>query len=273
MSMAESTKRQNNAGGKAPVATPNVGQLVGLETAMSGAIGGRSVTLLDAHLSSSLRIFIFSYFHAILVFCSNFYTLPCTALSPTAALLLKLTTPLPTRVRLQTTIPAHPTLEGTLYTICPLTHLVALSTAPPKSTYHIVPLPSITTFTVVSPAPSAPAPPPYLPTPALQARAATALQRAHEKANKVNRNVSKEAQEIFDAISRILPTRWEGKDIVVMDHVTVKGPGYRSEDCRAAKEATSALARVKKVVSGKSFLARRMMTGKAVSCELAAAAI
>lgn len=36
--MAESTKRQNN---KAPVATPNVGQLVTLETAMNGAIGAK----------------------------------------------------------------------------------------------------------------------------------------------------------------------------------------------------------------------------------------
>lgn len=47
----------------------------------------------------------------------------------------------------------------------------------------------------------------------------------------------------------MLPTRWDGKDIVVMDQVVVKGPGYRSEDCRAGKEAGSALARVKKVVS------------------------
>ena len=41
VSMAESTKRQNNAGGKTQVATPNIGQLVTLETAMSGAIGGK----------------------------------------------------------------------------------------------------------------------------------------------------------------------------------------------------------------------------------------
>lgn len=47
----------------------------------------------------------------------------------------------------------------------------------------------------------------------------------------------------------MLPTKWDGKDIVVMDQVTVKGPGYRSEDCKAGKEAGSALARVKKVVS------------------------
>ena len=55
----------------------------------------------------------------------------------------------------------------------------------------------------------------------------------------------------------MLPTRWEGKDIVVMDQVIVKGPGYRSEDCRARKEAGSALARVKKVVSQLSLLAER----------------
>ncbi|KAF6233024.1 hypothetical protein HO173_008780 [Letharia columbiana] len=190
--MAESTKRQNNAAGKAPVATPNVGQLVALETAMSGAIGGK--------------------------------------------------------VRVQTTVSAHPTLEGTLYTICPLTHIVALSTTPPNTIHHLLSLPSITTLTILSPPPSVPALPPYLSTTALHARAAAALQRAHEKASRVNRNVSKEAQEIFDAISRMLPTRWDGKDIVVMDQVVVKGPGYRSEDCRAGKEAGSALARVKKVL-------------------------
>lgn len=53
----------------------------------------------------------------------------------------------------------------------------------------------------------------------------------------------------------MLPTRWDGKDIVVMDQVVVKGPGYRSEDCRAGKEAGSALTRVKKVVSSTSRLA------------------
>lgn len=55
----------------------------------------------------------------------------------------------------------------------------------------------------------------------------------------------------------MLPTKWDGKDIVVMDQVVVKGPGYRSEDCRAGKEAGSALARVKKVVS-KLYLRARI---------------
>ena len=37
------TKRQNNAVGKMPIATPNVGPppMVSLETALSGAIGAR----------------------------------------------------------------------------------------------------------------------------------------------------------------------------------------------------------------------------------------
>ena len=61
----------------------------------------------------------------------------------------------------------------------------------------------------------------------------------------------------------MLPTRWEGKDIVVMDHVVVKGPGYRSEDCKAGKEAASALGRVKKVVS-KNSVARRTGHGSGV---------
>ena len=82
------------------------------------------------------------------------------------------------------------------------------------------------------------------------ARANAALAKAKEKAAKRNPNVGKEAQEIFDAIGRQLPTRWEGKDIVVMDQVIVRGPGYRSEDCRAGKDvAPTSLARVRKVVS------------------------
>lgn len=60
----------------------------------------------------------------------------------------------------------------------------------------------------------------------------------------------------------MLPTRWDGKDIVVMDQVVVKGPGYRSEDCRAGKEAGSALARVKKVLENeRKKLAQREPKG------------
>lgn len=95
----------------------------------------------------------------------------------------------------------------------------------------------------------APGPPAPLDTEALTARANAAVAKLKEKAAKRNPSVTKEAQEIFDAIGRQLPTRWEGKDIVVMDQVIVRGPGYRSEDCRAGKDvAQGTLARVRKVV-------------------------
>ena len=82
------------------------------------------------------------------------------------------------------------------------------------------------------------------------ARANAALADAKAKAAKRNPDVSKEAQEIFDALGRQLPVRWEKKDIVVMDQVIVRGPGYKGEDCKAGKDvAQGTLARVKKVVS------------------------
>lgn len=67
---------------------------------------------------------------------------------------------------------------------------------------------------------------------------------------KINPQATREAQELFDAIARTLPTRWEKTDIVVMDQVVVKGPGYKVEDCRSGRDTQPhMLARVKKVVS------------------------
>ena len=82
------------------------------------------------------------------------------------------------------------------------------------------------------------------------ARAHAALAKEKGKAAKINTNVPKEAQDLFAAIGRQLSTRWSGNDIVVMDQVVVKGPGYMSGDCKAAKNAVAGtLERVKKVVS------------------------
>ena len=86
------------------------------------------------------------------------------------------------------------------------------------------------------------------------ARANAALERAKEKASRTNKEVGKEAQEIFDALYRQFPgTRWAGKDMVVLDAVLIKGPGYRSEDCKAGKGGEGAVGRVKKVVSFSFF--------------------
>ena len=69
-----------------------------------------------------------------------------------------------------------------------------------------------------------------------------------EAASRKNKNVSKEAQELFDGISRTLPTRWDGNSIVVMDSVVISAP-YRGEDCRAGNGVPAGtLSRVRKVV-------------------------
>ncbi|KAL9600742.1 MAG: hypothetical protein Q9219_002983 [cf. Caloplaca sp. 3 TL-2023] len=203
--MADS-KRQN-AGGKAPIATPNMGpsSIVPLESALTGAIGAR--------------------------------------------------------IRVQTTVPSQPTVEGTLFTACPITNLVAISTTAATntpSTHHILPISSIQHFTLLSappasngfPSPSTAAPAlSSVPTGALLARADAAVARLKEAASRKNKNVSKEAQDLFDGIGRTLPTRWDGNNIVVMDSVVISAP-YRGEDCRAGNGVPAGtLSRVRKVVS------------------------
>ncbi|KAK3175063.1 hypothetical protein OEA41_002309 [Lepraria neglecta] len=155
-------------------------------------------------------------------------------------------------IRIQTTNPANPTLTGTLFTVCPLSNVLALSTlGGTTGSFRIIPLNNITSFTLTAP-PSITNPlPPIQPLNinALQARARAALEKAREHAKKINPQASKEAQELFDAIARTLPTRWEKTDIVVMDQVVVKGPGYKVEDCRSGRDTQPhMLTRVKKVV-------------------------
>ncbi|KAL8645246.1 MAG: hypothetical protein Q9210_006816 [Variospora velana] len=240
--MADS-KRQN-ASAKAPVATPNMGPstTASLEAALSGTIGARSV------LPSS-----------------NFWMRSVTSqrLSEQA---LGSQAPVSradilSSIRLHTTLPSQPTIEGTLFTACPITNLVAIATTTSPNTpptHHILPISSIQTFTLFS-APSSSndfssppnTTPPLsnVPTAALLARADAAVARLKEAASRKNKNVGKEAQDLFDGISRTLPTRWDGNNIVVMDSVVISSP-YRSEDCKAGSGvAPNTLSRVRKVVS------------------------
>ena len=62
--------------------------------------------------------------------------------------------------------------------------------------------------------------------------------------------MGREAQDIFDALDKQFSARWNGKDIIVMERVVVRAPGYRGEDCRVVtKDGEGLLGRVKKVVS------------------------
>ncbi|KAI4144590.1 MAG: hypothetical protein LQ341_002622 [Variospora aurantia] len=178
------------------------------------------------------------------------------------------------RIRLHTTLPSQPTIEGTLFTACPITNLVAVATTTSPNTpptHHILPISSIQTFTLLS-APSSSndfsSPPNTIPplsnvpTAALLARADAAVARLKEAASRKNKNVGKEAQDLFDGISRTLPTRWDGNNIVVMDSVVVSSP-YRGEDCKAGSNvAPNTLSRVRKVVDNerKRFADRERRT-------------
>jgi hypothetical protein len=172
------------------------------------------------------------------------------------------------------------TLEGTLFTACPITNLVAINTSPPPPTpitpgtpalaapsdYHIIPVSRIQRFQLISLPPqsgatSAEPPAPFtnaypsiypLDIRALRNREAAAVANLQEREQRRGKGVTKEAQDLFDAFSRTMPARWDGTSIVVADAVLIAKP-YRVDDCRSLvpddTRAGPALTRVRKVVS------------------------
>ncbi|KAL4955519.1 anticodon-binding domain-containing protein [Aspergillus filifer] len=161
------------------------------------------------------------------------------------------------RVRI-TTNPASSTLEGTLFTACPITNLIAINTADAKKAqagdYHIIPISRIQSFQLLSVASEATsfsdATPPLhaLNIRALKNREASAVAKMQEGEARRGKGVTREAQDLFDAFSRTMPTRWDGASIIVTDTVII-APPYRVDDCRPVNQNdTAALARVRKVL-------------------------
>ena len=87
-------------------------------------------------------------------------------------------------------------------------------------------------------------------TEALLHRANAAVEKLKAEAAKKNKNVGKEAQDIFDAMNRMYAnTKWDGDRMVVADNVVIQRP-YKVENCTAVKGAAEeAVKRIKKVVS------------------------
>lgn len=87
---------------------------------------------------------------------------------------------------------------------------------------------------------------------ALRNREANAVAQLQEREMRRGKGVSKEAQDLFDAFSRTMPARWDGRSIVVADSVVISKP-YGAGDCRLLgnenEVAGTALTRVRKVVS------------------------
>lgn len=167
--------------------------------------------------------------------------------------------------------PASTSLEGTLFTACPITNLVAINTKPNLSPsdakqaqagdYHIIPVSRIQNFQIISlpsassnnsenPPSFADAVPPVqaLDIRALKNREATAIGKVLEGEARRGKGVTQEAQDLFDAFSRTMPAHWDKTSIVVADAVTIAAP-YRVDDCRPLVAGdTAALNRVRKVV-------------------------
>ncbi|GBG62486.1 hypothetical protein CBR_g30806 [Chara braunii] len=72
-----------------------------------------------------------------------------------------------------------------------------------------------------------------------------AIRQAEADAERIGIGVSEEGQDIFDALSKTLPVRWDKTAIVVMDDVRITDP-YRRENCSGGPLAT--LERVQKVL-------------------------
>ncbi|KAJ2964196.1 hypothetical protein NQZ79_g789 [Umbelopsis isabellina] len=90
----------------------------------------------------------------------------------------------------------------------------------------------------------------------IKQREAEAIKLASQQAARTGVGVTKEAQAIFDALSKTLPCRWAKDTIVVMDEIIITPP-YNEENCKANASSAAPLARVKKVVSNHTSLCHR----------------
>jgi len=181
-----------------------------------------------------------------------------------------------TRVRLTTTLSTI--IEGTLFVADPITNLIAINTAPPPPTpsnnnglspnsnasslpgdYHVIPANQITAFKIISLGDSGTLKDssssfenafPKIGAVNLavaKQREEVSVKKLQDHEKRVGKGVTREAQDIFDALSNTLPSRWHEAEIIVLDRVVISPP-YSVNDCKAGEGAATALQQVKKVL-------------------------
>jgi hypothetical protein len=146
--------------------------------------------------------------------------------------------------------PTASTIEGTLFTADPITNLVAINTSTsttssslPSGSYRLIPISQIISFNLISLQTSPPsstfstALPALRPVDmtALRAREAAAIRAAHAARARLGpKGTTKEHQDIFDAIARTHPAKWQPNgSILVSDSVLIDKP-YQPDNCRLA---------------------------------------
>lgn len=171
------------------------------------------------------------------------------------------------RIRI-TCAPHDKVLEGTLFTTCNVTNAIAINTAPAPPNpaaplasqpgdYHIIPFAHILNFELIGmgerQSGSAPGFDGALPSiskvdmDAIKAREEQTIREMKKKDAQKGKGVTKEAQEIFDAINRTLPTRWADNKIVVNDAVLIVPP-YTTDCLQAPPNKEQAIAHVRKIM-------------------------
>lgn len=188
------------------------------------------------------------------------------------------------RIKVRTVQPDNKTHEGILFTVDPTFNLIAINCtpAPPNPSaslaaqpgdYHIIPIRHIQSFDILSlstgknaadldaifttgneSAPSIN----KVDVRRLKEREDKAVQKKKDEQKKKGKGVSSEAQELFNVLDRIYPTRWAGESIIIMDSVRIDPP-YGADHVKAPKDKASMLPHLKRVVDGerKKILSRQ----------------
>ncbi|KAF1983555.1 hypothetical protein K402DRAFT_406794 [Aulographum hederae CBS 113979] len=250
-----SAKRQSLAG---RVATPKIGgQPINDDSLLSLAIGAQSV--------NPLRTCVYTSLAALLPVATNSVLVKHPRRSIANTRLLN-------SIKISTIV-LNQTLEGAVYIADPVTHLLVIDTASttrnPTSNpanhmgdYHIIPvsniksmeliaLPKDTDLKVDGTSGFETASPNIakIDLDALRAREEAAIRKMKEKDATKGKGVTKEGQEIFDALHRLLPCRWHESQIIVNNNVIISAP-YGLDNCKAAADGQKTLPMVHKTLQG-----------------------
>ncbi|KAI8328661.1 anticodon-binding domain-containing protein, partial [Blakeslea trispora] len=143
-------------------------------------------------------------------------------------------------------------LEGAIYTYDSITNCLALDCTTPqqqKPSFRILKTSAIKEIISVHSGENKKDTIFPIPLERLKHRELETTKEFRNQVAKMGVGVSKEAQDIFNALSKTLPCRWSKDAIVVMDEILI-APPYGVEDCKANANSAALLARVKKVLEG-----------------------